>query len=113
MFDGQDVVVLGRQCLQYGIGVVGAAVVDEDDLVVHGQRGEDGGESLVHERNRLRVLVASDDGGEPRGPRVSHERPALTPSATPDPPGHSPPGASVALGVRAGRSWLTRGPRGS
>ena len=43
------------------LAVVGAAIVDEDDLEVDVQLGERGLEPLVHDRNRQVVLVAGDD----------------------------------------------------
>ena len=44
------------------LAVVGARVVDEDDLVVDAERRERVGEPPVHDRDRLAVPVAGDDG---------------------------------------------------
>ena len=57
----------GSRCRELGqhlAGVVGRAVVDEDDLVVRAHLGERADEPLVHDRHGGGVPIAGDDGGE-------------------------------------------------
>ena len=53
--------VVPRDGPDHFLGVVGAAVVDEDDFEVDVQLGERRLEPLVHDRDGLAVLVAGDD----------------------------------------------------
>ena len=44
--------------------VVGTAIVDENDLVINAELVESVGQTSVHDRDRLTVLVTGDDGGD-------------------------------------------------
>jgi len=63
--DHHDPGVVRGQLAQHLPAVVGTAVVDEDDLVVHTELGEDRGETLVHDRDRGRIAVAGDHSADP------------------------------------------------
>jgi len=63
-------------------GVVGAGVVDEDDLVVDAELLERRGETLVHLRDRRRVPVAGDDCGQAVRRAVGH---GVSPPRSPAP----------------------------
>jgi hypothetical protein len=72
--DDGHVGVAGDERGQDLLGVVGARVVDEDDLVLDAQLREHGRQPLVHLGDRGGVAVAGDDRAEPRPLRAGrHE----------------------------------------
>ncbi len=62
MRNADHVAVAGGEGADDLLAVVGAGVVDEDDFVADMQLLERLGQSPVHDRDRLAVLVAGDDG---------------------------------------------------
>src|SRR3989442_167663 len=61
MRDTENAAIVSRDAADHGLRIVRAAVVDEDDFVLNVEPGEDGGQPLVHDRNRLVILVTGDD----------------------------------------------------
>src|SRR5207302_3020064 len=66
MGDDRDVLRARSQLGEYLGGVVGAGVVDEDDLVVDAELGEDVHQPVVHDGHRRRIAVAGDHRAQAR-----------------------------------------------
>ena len=62
MVDDDHILVLARQFRQHCAGIVRAAVVNKDNLVIHVDFFKDGLQARVHDGNSRFIPVDSDDG---------------------------------------------------